>query len=78
MKKIDAEATGMETANHPSQEIGGFIYSRAIKFWGDEIGEAIPPMLDAKAIPRMSDFEKGDFAGRVRRIGCTMRSEVRE
>lgn len=27
-------------------------------------------MLDARAMPRMSDFENGDLAGRVRRMGC--------
>ena len=69
MKKIEVEATGIEPANQPNQEIGGFMYSRAMRFWGEEIGEAIPPMFEARAIPRMSDFEKGDLAGRVRRIG---------
>lgn len=32
MKKMEVEATGMETANQPSQEMGGFMYSRAMRF----------------------------------------------
>lgn len=76
MKKIEVEATGIETANQPSHEMGGFIYSNAIKFCGEEMGEAIPPIFDASAIPRMSDLEKGDFAGSVRKIGCHITQSI--
>lgn len=69
MKKMEVEATGMDTANQPSQEMGGFMYSRAMRFCGDEMGDAIPPMLDARAIPRMSALEKDDLEGSVRRMG---------
>lgn len=41
-----------------------------MRFCGEEMGEAMPPMLDASAMPRMSALEKGDFDGSVRRIGC--------
>lgn len=41
-----------------------------IRFCGDEMGEAIPPMLDARAIPRMRDLEKADLEGSVRKMGC--------
>lgn len=61
--------TGIETANQPNHEIGGFMYSSAMRFCGDEIGEAIPPMFDARAIPRMRAFANGESRGRVRRIG---------
>lgn len=47
---MDNVATGMEIANHSSQDKGGFIDPKAIKFWGDEIGEARPPIFDARAI----------------------------
>ena len=47
---MDSVATGMEIANHSSQDKGGFIDPKAIKFWGDEIGEARPPIFDARAI----------------------------
>jgi hypothetical protein len=50
MARIERVATGMEIANHANHDRGGFIAPRAIKFWGDEIGEANPPMLDARAI----------------------------
>jgi hypothetical protein len=43
-------ATGMEMANHCSHVIGGSMAPSAIRFCGDEMGEAWPPMLDAKAI----------------------------
>lgn len=33
----------------------------------------MPPMLDARAMPRMRDLEKADLEGRVRRIGCRVR-----
>jgi hypothetical protein len=44
------EATGSEMANQLSQEMGGSIAPRAIKFCGEEMGEAWPPILDASAI----------------------------
>lgn len=33
------------------------------------MGEAAPPMLDARAIPRMRAFEKLESDGRLRRRG---------
>jgi hypothetical protein len=50
MASMDSVATGIEIANHSNQDRGGFIDPRAIRFWGEEIGEASPPMLDARAI----------------------------
>ena len=38
-------------------------------FWGEAIGEAAPPMLEARAMPRMRAFEKRESAGRLRRRG---------
>jgi hypothetical protein len=34
------------------------------------MGEAMPPMLEARAMPRMRALEKDDLEGSVRRIGC--------
>jgi len=73
---IDEVDTGIEMANHDAHEIGGSIEPSAIKFCGEEIGEAWPPMLEARAMaiccqlsflwayeskPTMRHFEKMDF-----------------
>jgi hypothetical protein len=50
MARIDRVATGRLMANHWSHDSGGFMDPRAMRFWGDEIGEACPPILDARAI----------------------------
>ena len=50
MLRTEVEETGMEIANHCSQDRGGLIEPSAIKFCGDEMGEACPPMLDARAM----------------------------
>ena len=39
MRKMDKAETGRETANHLNQLKGGSIASRAIRFWGEEMGE---------------------------------------
>jgi hypothetical protein len=41
-----------------------------MRFCGDAMGEAAPPMLDARAIPRSSAFVMLESAGRLRRMGC--------
>jgi len=43
-------------ANHCSHVIGGSMAPSAIRFCGDEMGEAWPPMLDAKAIAILSQL----------------------
>mmetsp|Transcript_21687 Transcript_21687/g.55213 ORF Transcript_21687/g.55213 Transcript_21687/m.55213 type:complete len:359 (-) Transcript_21687:980-2056(-) len=72
--KLLMTATGSATANHASQE-GGLpsmdMRSMAKMFWGDEIGEVIPPMLEARAMPMTRDLAKGVLTSMVRRIGCT-------
>jgi hypothetical protein len=42
----------------------------AMIFWGLDIGEAMPPMFDAKAIPKMRQGAKVELTGSVRSIGC--------
>lgn len=44
----------------------------AMMFWGLDIGEAMPPIFDAKAIPKMRQGAKVELTGRVRSIGCNM------
>ena len=41
-------------------------------FWGEAIGEAAPPMLEARAMPRMRALEKLESEGRLRRSGWTI------
>lgn len=70
MRTTVRDDTGMATANQESHPRGGSMYSSAIRFCGDEIGEDWPPMFDARAMPRISDFENVDLGGSVRKIGC--------
>jgi hypothetical protein len=37
-------------------------------FWGDEMGEAIPPTLDARAIPIIKQGPNDDLCGKVLKI----------
>lgn len=39
MRRMEVRETGMETLNHPSQEIGGDMYSRAVGGGGISEGE---------------------------------------
>jgi hypothetical protein len=60
--------------NHSSQLGAGRIYSIAIMFWGELMGEAIPPTFEARAMPRIRHFPNEEPGGSVRRIGymkCT-------
>ena len=45
------------------------MFCSAIKFCGEAIGEAAPPILDAKAMPRIKALEKVESEGRLRSIG---------
>jgi hypothetical protein len=40
-----------------------------MRFCGEAMGDAAPPMLDAKAIPRRSALVMLESAGRLRRMG---------
>lgn len=39
-------------------------------FWGEAIGESIPPILEARAMPRISALDIWESDGRLRSIGC--------
>lgn len=57
MSKIDMMPTGRAIKNHMPHDGWGSMICRATMFCGDAIGESIPPMLEARAIPRMSALD---------------------
>ena len=61
--------TGRAIKNQTSQLGSGLIFSRAMMFCGEAMGDAAPPILDARAIPKISALEKLESEGRVRRRG---------
>ena len=66
---MDKMQTGNATKNQAPQLGAGRMFCKAMMFCGLAIGEAIPPILDAKAIPRMSALENLDSEGRFLNIG---------
>lgn len=69
ISRIEIMQTGRAMKNQTPQPGSGSMTWSAIRFWGDAIGEAAPPMLAARAIPRSNDFIIGESLGRLRRIG---------
>lgn len=69
-KKMDIMQIGKVTKNQAPQLGSGCMFSNAIMFCGDAIGEAIPPMHEARAIARTRALENSESGGRFRRIGC--------
>ena len=61
--------TGREMKNQISHDGPGSIISRATMFSGDAIGESIPPMFEASAMPRMRALDIWESEGRLRSIG---------
>lgn len=43
--------------------------SMAMRFCGEAMGESIPPMLDARAIPRIRAFDMFESDGKLRSMG---------
>ena len=86
MARTDRDDTGMEMANHWSQDKGGDMSPRAMRFWGDEMGDACPPMLAARAMAIYMSASKGYWQIKVKQtfpenLGgaewpCTKRAEV--
>ena len=60
---------GNATKNQVPQPGCGLMYKRATRFWGEAMGDAAPPMLEARAIPSKRAFDMLLSAGRLRRIG---------
>lgn len=69
MSKIEMRQTGSAMKNHTPHDGSGAIFWRAIRFCGEAMGDAAPPMLDARAIPRSSALVMSESPGRLRRIG---------
>ena len=69
IRKIEITQTGSAMKNQVPQLGCGLMFCRAMMFCGEAIGEAAPPMLAARAMPRMRAFEKFESDGRLRRRG---------
>jgi hypothetical protein len=52
------------------------MYRRATRFWGEAMGDAAPPMLEARAMPSRRAFDMLLSAGRLRRIGYDIVSMI--
>ena len=63
---------GRATKNQIPQLGAGSMFCRAMMFCGEAIGEAAPPKLEAKAIPRTRALGKEDVGGRLRSRGWMM------
>ena len=69
-KMMEMKQTGIAIKNHVNQLGSGVICSKAMMFCGEAIGDAIPPIHAARAIPRIRALANLESAGRLRRIGC--------
>lgn len=69
MIKLPRMESGIDIINHSPQEGAGSIFWIAIIFCGEEMGDAIPPKLDANAIPMIKQGANLESEGKVRRIG---------
>ena len=74
MSSMATMQTGKATKNQIPHEGAGRMFCNAIMFWGEAIGEAMPPKLQASAMPRIRAFEKLESVGRLRRSGCDVLS----
>ena len=69
MRRMEMIQIGKATKNQVPQPGWGRMFSRAIMFWGEAIGEAAPPMFEASAMPRIRALENDESDGRLRRRG---------
>lgn len=70
MIRLPIRHTGMATINHSAQDGGaGDMFWIAMIFCGDDMGDAIPPRLEAKAMPRIRQGPNVESTGRVRSMG---------
>lgn len=65
MSNNDKTQTGNAMTNHWPHEGCGSMAPMAIMFWGEAIGEAIPPTLDARAIPKIRALMNWEPLGNV-------------
>ena len=75
IRRMEIMQTGRATKNQTPQLGWGRIFWRAIMFCGEAMGEAAPPILEARAIPRMRALEKLESEGKLRRSGWTKSDE---
>lgn len=69
IRRIETIQTGKATKNQMPQPGCGRMFCRAMMFWGEAMGDAAPPMLEASAMPRIRALEKDESDGRLRRRG---------
>jgi hypothetical protein len=69
MHRMEMMQTGSATKNHTPQLGSGDMFCKAMRFWGEAMGEAAPPMLEERAMPRRSALVMSESAGRFRRMG---------
>ena len=70
IRRMEIMPTGRAMKNQIPQEGSGLIECSATIFCGDAIGESMPPMLEARAIPRMRALDMFESDGRLRSMGC--------
>jgi hypothetical protein len=69
ISRIEMMHTGSATKNHTPHDGSGCMFCKAIRFCGDAMGDAAPPMLDESAMPMSSALVISESAGRLRRMG---------
>lgn len=69
INNIEIMQTGSAMKNHVPQLTLGCMFCRAMMFWGDAIGEAAPPTLAARAIPKTKALANFESGGRFRSSG---------
>ena len=69
IRRMEIMQTGSAMKNQTPQLGWGRMFWRAIMFCGEAMGEAAPPMLEARAMPRIRALEKSESEGRLRRRG---------
>lgn len=70
IRRMEIMPTGRTMKNQINHEGFGSMFWRAIMFWGDAMGDSIPPILEARAIPRIRALDIWESDGRLRSMGC--------
>lgn len=70
INRMEMMHTGSATKNQTPQDGSGCMFCSAIRFWGEAMGDAAPPMLEERAMPMRSALVMSESAGRLRRMGC--------
>lgn len=72
IKTIEMAPTGMTMKNHCNHVGSGCMMPIATTFCGDAMGESMPPIFDARAMPMITAFDMFESDGRVRNMGSMM------